>query len=226
MPLLAEALSRSPIRRASIRNEIAVVVKYSRLLCCSRTTALTTSRCNAKQFDQISAEDGFPFSIVQESGVEDEIDADRPVIGIVGPIDNVTDADFSNQMSQPLLVKNHRVDIKLVLEILTRFFLKHLAVGATPTPAQRVRSTAVGGEIPAGVSCADFESGKTIQRSFKNKMREEDCSFQRISDRVAQTAFSLQPWVLCCARRVLWVHEQQYTQFLRLGPERIELPVG
>src|SRR5262249_47503134 len=129
-------------------------------------------------------------------------------------------------MSQPLLVKNHRVDIKLILQILTRFFLKPLEGGATAPPEQCMRSTVVGGEIPAGVSCADFESGKTIQRSFKNEMREEDCSFQRISDRVAQTAFSLQPWVLRCARRVLWVHEQQHTEFLCLGPERIELPVG
>src|SRR5215510_7282825 len=57
-------------------------------------------------------------------------------------------------------------------------------------------------------------------------MREEDCSFQRISDRVAQAALSLQPWVLRCTRRVLWVHEQQHTEFLCLGPERIELAVG
>src|SRR5215813_14962819 len=137
---------------ASRQHTVLMHLSCSRLPCCSRTTAFTTSRCNAKQFDQISAEDGFLFSIVQESGVEDEIDADRPVIGIVGPIDDVTDADFSNQMPQPLLVKNHRVDIKLVLEILTRFFLKHLAVGATATAAQCIRSTAVGGEIPAGVS--------------------------------------------------------------------------
>src|SRR5215471_8904111 len=131
----------------------------------------TTSRGNAKQFDQISTEDGFLLSILQEGGVENEIDADRPVIGIVCSIDNVTDADFSNQMTQPLLVKNHRVDIKFVLEILTRSFFKHLAVGATATSAQRVRPAAVEGEIPTGVSRADFESGKTIERSFKNKMR-------------------------------------------------------
>src|SRR5215813_1088786 len=211
---------------ASRQHTVLMHLSCSRLPCCSRTTAFTTSRCNAQQFDQISAEDGFFFSIAQESGVEDEIDSDRPVKGIVCPIDHVTDTDLSNQMSQPLLVKNHRVDIKLVLEILARFFLKRLAVGATATPAQCVRSTAVGGEIPTGVSCADFESGKTIQRSFKNEMREEDCSFQRISDRVAQTAFFLQPWVLRCTRRVLWVHEQQHTEFLCLGPERIELPVG
>src|SRR5207302_3683960 len=98
---------------------------------------VTTSRRNAKQLDQIPAQDGFPLSIAEERRVEDEIDANGPVKGIVRPIDHVTDADFSDQMPQALLLKNHRVDIDLVLEILTRFFLELPAVGTAATPAQR-----------------------------------------------------------------------------------------
>src|SRR2546422_11724731 len=50
--------------------------------------------------------------------------------------------------------------------------------------------------------------------------------FQWISNCVPQTTFSLQSRVLCGARCVLRVHEQQYPELLRLGPERIELAVG
>jgi len=73
--------------------------------------------------------------ITQERRVEDEIDANGPVKGIVRTIDHVTDADFSDQMSQTLFVKNHGVYIELLLEILTGFFLELPAVGTAAPPA-------------------------------------------------------------------------------------------
>src|SRR5882724_4856498 len=86
-------------------------------------------RRNAKEFDQIAAQNRLLIRIAEERRVEDEINAYGPVKRIVCPIDHVTDADFRDQMPQALLVKNHRIDIELVFEILAGFFLERLAVG-------------------------------------------------------------------------------------------------
>ena len=76
------------------------------------------------------------------------------------------------------------------------------------------------------MSGADLESGKTIQRSFEDEVREEYGGFQGVADRVAQPASSLQARILRRAGRAgLWVHEYDNTEFLGFGPERIELPV-
>src|SRR5262245_8632346 len=75
------------------------------------------------------------------------------------------------------------------------------------------------------MSGADLEPGKTIERSFKYKVREEDCGFQRISDRVAQAAPSLQSRILRSTGCRLRVHEEHDTQFLGFCPERIELAI-
>src|SRR5262249_38333311 len=94
-----------------------------------------TAGLDAKQSHQVSAENRFLFRIAQERRIENEVDAYRPIIGIVCSIDHVTDADFGDQMSKTFLPENHRVDVELVLEILTGFFLESLAVGAVAAAA-------------------------------------------------------------------------------------------
>ena len=53
-------------------------------------------RRNAQEFDQIAAQNRFLVRIAEERRVEDEINANGPVKGIVCPIHHVTDADFSD----------------------------------------------------------------------------------------------------------------------------------
>src|SRR5215831_17685346 len=75
------------------------------------------------------------------------------------------------------------------------------------------------------MSRADLEPRKTIERSFKDEVRKEYRGFQRISNRVAQTASSSKTLILCGARCPLRMHEQQNPQLLGFCPERIELTI-
>ncbi len=87
-----------------------------------------------EQFDRVSSEDRFLVGIAQERGVEHEIDAYGPVERIVRPINHVTDADFSDQMSQTLLAENHCVYVELFPEYSLGFFFSALQSAPLPRP--------------------------------------------------------------------------------------------
>ena len=129
-------------------------------------------------------------------------------------------------MPQAVFVKDHRVHEELTLEILTRAFLEALAIGgAGSSPAERIRPATVGRQVPTRMGSADFQPGKTVQRSLENQVGEEDRGFQRIPDGIAQATFSLQSSVLRGARRGLRMHENHDPELFRLCPEWIELAI-
>src|SRR5215467_3379579 len=65
---------------------------------------------------------------------------------------------------------------------------------------------------------ANLHAWKAIERSVENHSREEKCRFQRVADHVSEIAESALLDDIC---RVLRMHENQNTEFLNLGPERI-----
>src|SRR5688500_10717817 len=132
--------------------------------------ALIRRSGNAQQLARVSAQDRFLVGVAQERRVEDEIDTDGPVEGIVGSVHHLASADLGDEMSQPLLTKHHRVDQELASEIFTGLLLERLTVGAARTPAQGVRSAGVRGQVPASMCRADLEARETIERALENQM--------------------------------------------------------
>src|SRR5262245_54679040 len=68
---------------------------------------------NPKQLQQVAAENGGLFRISQRPAIDDEVDADRPVVRVVGAIENPVDAEQSDKLPQTWLIKDHRVDVEL-----------------------------------------------------------------------------------------------------------------
>src|SRR4030095_1824789 len=89
---------------------------------------------------------------------------------IVGSVEDVIDADFGHEVAQSLLVKDHRVDVELVPEILAWLSLERLAVGAAGASTQRIRPPAVRRRVAAGVSRADLEPRVAIQRALEDQV--------------------------------------------------------
>src|SRR5262245_1826376 len=142
---------------------------------------------DAKQLHRVAAEDRFLVGIAQERRVEDEVDADRPVEWIVGPVHQLTDPRFRHEMPQPIVAEDHRVDEQFTAEVFARLFLERLAVGAerAATTAQRIGATEVGRQISTGMGRADLESWETIERALEDQVREEHTGLERVPDRIA-----------------------------------------
>src|SRR5437762_12560316 len=67
-------------------------------------------------------------------------------------------------------------------------------------------------------------TGKAIQRSLEDQMRERDRRVQRVADRVREPAVALEsPGQV---RRALWMDEDEHAELLGLGPERVEHRIG
>src|ERR1700704_5366937 len=80
-------------------------------------------RSNSQELDQGSAQNCLLFGVLQEWRTYNEVDRGGPVIRCVGPINDLADTEFSNQMSQTFFAKNHGIDEDLLLEIFVRMFL-------------------------------------------------------------------------------------------------------
>src|SRR4029453_14090677 len=127
---------------------------------------------NSKQLDQVPAEDCFLLSVAQERRIEDEIDTNGPVKRVVGSVKDVIHADLVHEVPEPRLVEDHRVDIEVLPEILTRLFLERLAVGAAGSSAERIGAATVRRQVTAGVGRADLQPREPVERAFKNQVRE------------------------------------------------------
>ena len=130
---------------------------------------------DSQELHRVAAEDRFLVGVAEERRVQDQIDVDRPVEGDVGPIHDLADAHFRDQMAQPLFGEDHRVDEELPLEIFARVFLVG-AIGVRPHVAGHIRPSEIGRQIAAGMRAADSQSGETVERSVENQTREESTS--------------------------------------------------
>src|SRR5262245_474772 len=94
-------------------------------------------------------------------------------------------------MSEPFSSKHHRVEVQL-LQVLARLFLILVGAIGRKCDAAVVEAADIRREKTAGMRPAQPESRKSIERAFKNQMRERDGCFQRIANHVGQHAVALQ----------------------------------
>lgn len=109
------------------------------------------------------------------------------------------DADFVEEVAESVLAEDHRVDEELAPEILARSLLERLAVGAqlTATAAERVRTTGVRREVPAGMCRADPHVSseqlaprlEAVQRH--HRLMEEDDALAVLTDEIYEAVGQL-----------------------------------
>src|SRR5215475_2407293 len=73
---------------------------------------------------------------------------------------------------------------------------------------------------------ADLEAWEAVERPFKDQMRQSDCGFEWVADRVRQETTPSQPAARFQFAGAERVHKDEYPQLFALGPERVELRVG
>src|SRR5262245_48273284 len=122
-------------------------------------------------------------------------------------------------MPQPFSSEHHRVEVQL-LQVLARFLLILVRALGRKRDAALVEATDVRRQKPARVSATELQSRESIERAFKNQMRQRDRRFERISNHVGQKSIALES--ISELRNTLRVHEDQRAERLSLRPERIE----
>jgi hypothetical protein len=118
--------------------------------------------------------------------------------------------------------------IEVVIELLRYslgFFASVLVRRAGKGQAALVRAGGIKGQISAGMSGADLEPGKGIERSLKNQVRECDCRLQRVTDHVLQHSVALQPAAGAEFGCALWVNENHYAELFGVSPKRMEFGI-
>src|SRR5262249_14879680 len=73
---------------------------------------------------------------------------------------------------------------------------------------------------------ADLEAWEAVERPFKDQMRQGDCGFEMVADRVRQETTPSQPAARFQFAGAERVHEDEHPQLFALGPERVEFWVG
>src|SRR4030095_6278141 len=175
-----------------------------------------------QQLLQISAEDRDFLGVAQEFRVQAEVHRHWPVERHVSAVDDLTDSHFRNQVSEPLLGEDHRVDNNLALEDLAGL-ARVRAIGVVANDAGRLGASEVGGQISARVSGTHFQSGELIEGSVEDQPREEVCRLERVADDVTEVAASPQRAVLDDVVGPARVHDHWNAELGSLGPERVVL---
>src|SRR6266480_1892385 len=98
-------------------------------------------------------------------------------------------------MPQSFLGEYHRINEDLLVGVVARMFLVETHRAWTHL-TRDIGAAEVGGQITAGVSTADFESGKTVEDSVENHAGEKHGRLERIADDVAEIASSFEPALL------------------------------
>src|SRR5262249_7894925 len=82
-------------------------------------------------------------------------------------------------------------------------------------------------QVAAAMRGADLQAGEMVERAVEDQMRQRDRRLERVADRVVEAAAALQPAAKIGRGAVpLRMHEDDDTELLGLGPERIELRGG
>jgi hypothetical protein len=130
------------------------------------------------------SEDRAAISVAESGRLEYLIDGGgAPGKWIVGAEHDLARATLGHKMTHTFWSEDDRIEIRLPQVFRGVFFG---AVARTWRPdAAVIGPPSVGGQIAAGVGCADFQAGEPIEHAVENQVGQKNRGLERIADDIA-----------------------------------------